>query len=109
MQTTVSVSTWCAAHSADNFQEPDEFIPERWYDPAYANDKKLASRPFSMGPRGCIGKNLAYMELRLALSRLFWRYDGAPDWATQGQMKNMVAYSTWVKPELNVKVTRVVR
>ncbi|KAF1973092.1 cytochrome P450 [Bimuria novae-zelandiae CBS 107.79] len=85
--TTVSVSTWCAAHSADSFRNPDDFLPERW----------LANRPFSVGPRGYIGKNLAYMELRLALSRLFWRYDvesvdGALDWVTDGQMKNMVAY-----------------
>jgi hypothetical protein len=56
--------------------------------------------------------SLAYMEMRLAFSRLFWRYDltttdGAPDWTIEGQMKNMKAYSTWVKPELNVKVTSV--
>ncbi len=56
LQTAVSVSTWCASHSADNFRNPDEFIPERWIDPEYGTDKKLASRPFSLGPRGCIGK-----------------------------------------------------
>ena len=55
-QTTVSVSSWCAQHNPANFKNPDEFIPERWYDPAYATDHKLASRPFSLGPRGCIGK-----------------------------------------------------
>jgi cytochrome P450 len=56
-QTSVSVSTWCASHSAANFKDPDSFIPERYLDdPEYADDKKLASRPFSMGPRGCIGK-----------------------------------------------------
>ena len=54
------------------------------------------------------------MEMRLAMSRLFWRYeiestDGAPDWATEGQMKNMKAYSTWVKPELNVRASPVQR
>ncbi|KAF2476266.1 cytochrome P450 [Lindgomyces ingoldianus] len=112
--TTVSVSSWCAQHNAANFKNPDEFIPERWFDPAYATDYKLASRPFSLGPRGCIGKNLAYMEMRLAFSRLFWLYDvtttdGAPDWNMEGQMKNMKAYSTWVKPELNVKVSPVRR
>jgi hypothetical protein len=58
--------------------------------------------------------SLAYMELRLALARLFWLYDiettdGAPDWAIEGQMKNMKAYSTWVKPQLNVKVKPVQR
>jgi hypothetical protein len=52
------------------------------------------------------------MEMRLLFARLFWLYDisttdGAPDWATEGQMKNMRAYSTWVKPELNVKLTPV--
>jgi cytochrome P450 len=53
----VSVSTWCASHSKDNFEDPDTFIPERWLDEdRYKNDKKAASRPFSLGPRGCIGK-----------------------------------------------------
>jgi len=54
--TAVSVSSWCAHHSPDNFKDPDEFIPERWLDDAFKNDQKLASRPFSLGPRGCIGK-----------------------------------------------------
>lgn len=54
------------------------------------------------------------MEMRLTFARLFWLYDvettdGAPDWVTEGQMKNMVAYSTWVKPQLNVKATPVKR
>lgn len=55
-QTAVSVSTWCASHSKDNFEDPDTFIPERWVDDRYKNDRKSASRPFSLGPRGCIGK-----------------------------------------------------
>ena len=56
-ETAVSVSTWCASHSSDNFKDPDNFVPERWLgDPQYHSDKKLASRPFSLGPRGCIGK-----------------------------------------------------
>jgi cytochrome P450 len=54
--TTVSVSSWCAQHNPANFKNPDDFIPERWFDPEYASDHKLASRPFSLGPRGCIGK-----------------------------------------------------
>ena len=31
--------------------------------------------PFSIGPRGCIGKPMAYMELMLSLARLLWGYD----------------------------------
>lgn len=31
--------------------------------------------PFSVGPRGCIGKALAYAELMTALARVLWTYD----------------------------------
>ena len=30
---------------------------------------------FSLGSRGCIGNNLAYMELSLAITRLLYLYD----------------------------------
>lgn len=52
--TTVSVYSWAATHSPINFIRPDEFIPERWTDEAYAGDKKEASQAFSLGPRGCM-------------------------------------------------------
>jgi len=54
--TAVSVSSWCAHHSPENFRNPDSYIPERWIDSEYKDDVKGASRPFSLGPRGCIGK-----------------------------------------------------
>lgn len=41
----------------DNFTLPESFIPERWLgDERFVNDKKDAFRPFSHGPRDCIGK-----------------------------------------------------
>ena len=48
-------------HSSRNFEKPDEFIPERWMDdgerdPIFENDKAEALKPFSYGPRDCIGK-----------------------------------------------------
>ncbi|KAB5513263.1 cytochrome P450 [Coniochaeta sp. 2T2.1] len=105
--TSVSVSTWCASHSKENFEDPDSFIPERWLDDRYKNDKKVASRPFSLGPRGCIGKDLSYVEQRLTFARLIWNFDlinadDAHEWDSDGNMKNMKAYSTWQKPGLRV-------
>jgi cytochrome P450 len=38
-------------------------------------DKKATLQPFSFGPRNCIGKNLAYAELRLILARMIWNFD----------------------------------
>jgi cytochrome P450 len=108
------VSTWCTSHSPDNFKHPDSFIPERWLEDnkEFASDKKLASRPFSLGPRGCIGKDLSYMEMRLVVARMIWNFDlknadSAWEWDSDGEMKNMKAYSTWQKPELKVTIHRV--
>lgn len=71
--TTVSVYSWAATHSETNFTEPESFIPERWMEDKgekYTADRKDASQPFSLGPRGCIGKHLSYMEMRLILATL---------------------------------------
>jgi len=113
--TSVCVTAWAAHHNAANFKNPDEFVPERWLgDPEYATDNKKGMAPFSLGPRGCIGKHLSYMEMRVIMGRLLWNYDiasvdGAWEWDPTGEMKNMKAFNTWQKPELRIKLTRVVR
>ncbi|CCM03253.1 uncharacterized protein FIBRA_05379 [Fibroporia radiculosa] len=54
----------------------DEFIPERWIDvDAKAKARMMQSfAPFSIGPRGCIGRNLALMQLHIMIATLFRRY-----------------------------------
>lgn len=54
--TSVAVSSWSASHNPLNFRDCDSFIPERWLDKTYDTDYKKAAQPFSLGPRGCIGK-----------------------------------------------------
>lgn len=70
--TTVSVHAWSATHTERNWSKPEDFIPERWTDETGSNevDSLDASQPFSLGPRGCIGRHLSYMELRLILGSL---------------------------------------
>ncbi|KAK0631291.1 cytochrome P450 [Immersiella caudata] len=52
------------------FSRPNEFLPERWLaqpgEELYPKAKN-AWRGFSMGPRGCIGQELAMAELKLAV------------------------------------------
>ena len=113
--TTVSVYSWAATHSPDNFANPQEFIPERWTSEEYASDKKDASQPFSLGPRGCIGRHLTYLELRLILANLLWHFDmeradlqvpGAFDiWDPADEIKHVKAFNTWNKPPLMTKLT----
>ncbi|KAF4627434.1 hypothetical protein G7Y89_g10724 [Cudoniella acicularis] len=76
--TIVTVATYSANRQPSNWADPDEFVPERWLENApqkYKNDNKAAFSPFSLGPRNCIGRNLAYAEMRTILARLLWNFD----------------------------------
>ncbi|KAK4622300.1 Cytochrome P450 monooxygenase [Fulvia fulva] len=57
------------------YAEADSFVPERWYSQEDKIKHKDAFAPFSMGPYGCIGKNLAFMELRTLTTRLIQTFD----------------------------------
>lgn len=58
-------------YDEDVFPEPKVFRPERWIENPRL-DKYLVA--FSRGSRQCIGINLAYAELYLALASIFRRY-----------------------------------
>lgn len=82
LQTSVGVHTLSATHNAANFYRPDAFVPERWLpecttEPtsSFYGDRRGASQPFSVGPRNCLGKSLAYNEMRVILARLLWNFD----------------------------------
>jgi len=36
---------------------------------------RKAFNPFSIGTRQCSGRNLAYMQLKLTLAHVLWRFD----------------------------------
>ncbi|KFA73875.1 hypothetical protein S40288_00867 [Stachybotrys chartarum IBT 40288] len=102
--TSVSVPQWSAYRSENHWLEADKFIPERWLgDARFDNDNKGILNPFSHGPRNCIGKNLAYAEMRLILARFLWRYDVElmPESRNWNQQK---IYTIWAKGELKVKL-----
>ncbi|KAH7400489.1 cytochrome P450 [Cadophora sp. MPI-SDFR-AT-0126] len=112
--TAVSVGSWAASHNENNFRDADSFIPERWIDRAYDSDLKKAAQPFSLGPRGCIGKHLSYLEMRIILARLLWNFDivsvdGAPNWNPENEMGRARAFMTWEKPDLILKLVPVRR
>ena len=88
----VSVSQWATYRNPKNFIEPDMFLPERWlaeshpsYEERFNTDNKAAFKPFSYGPRDCIGKSFALAEMRYLIVRLLYRFDlelrdGQDDW-----------------------------
>lgn len=80
--TTVSAPCWTIHHDPELFYKPREFIPERWLGDAGVELQKWFF-PFSTGARGCVGRNIAYLEISLIIASIIRRYEFAfaePDW-----------------------------
>ena len=79
IQTRLGVRTFAVNRSKKYFFDPDRFAPERWLHDKrpteFDNDQLSASKPFSIGFHSCLGRPLAWVELRLVLCRLLWAFD----------------------------------
>lgn len=115
--TLVSVNHYASSHSPGNFCDPETFAPERWLsagdsssnsssvDNRYKADRLDAAQPFIVGPRNCLGQNMAMHEMRLVLACLFFKFDvelvsgggGAARWNEQK------AFAFWDKKPLLCK------
>lgn len=92
-----------------NFHRAAEFIPERWLedrDAQFDNDDREVLQPFSVGPRNCIGRNLAYAEMRLILAKVLYHFDLELDERT-GDWTNQKVFGLWEKPPLWMNVAAV--
>ncbi|RAQ98777.1 benzoate 4-monooxygenase cytochrome p450 [Stemphylium lycopersici] len=101
--TIVSTNPFAASMSSQNFLNPWKFDPERWLG-ENGDDTLGASQPFSLGTRSCLGKSLAWLELRTILAKLYFRYDlklldPQLDWHSQSEM-----HTLWQKPEMRVSI-----
>ncbi|KAI0646535.1 cytochrome P450 monooxygenase pc-bph [Trametes meyenii] len=54
-------------------EDPEEFRPERWFEQDKVAVQKTYN-PFSFGPRSCVGRNLANLELLVIVASIFRRY-----------------------------------
>jgi cytochrome P450 len=70
----------------------------------FVNDNWAAFQPWSVGVRNCIGRNLAYAELRLILAKVLWHYDIELDTEKTGEFLDQKIWSIWAKKELYVKM-----
>ncbi|KAF2841053.1 cytochrome P450 monooxygenase-like protein [Patellaria atrata CBS 101060] len=70
----VTAPKYVLARMPEAFEHPNEFIPERWYSqPELCHDKR-AYAPFNTGNRMCVGKTLAWVELRYVAAILLKRF-----------------------------------
>eukprot|EP00753_Platysulcus_tardus_P012150 PLAT3341.7.p2 GENE.PLAT3341.7~~PLAT3341.7.p2 ORF type:complete len:190 (-),score=64.06 PLAT3341.7:75-563(-) len=54
----------------DEWPEPDKFDPERFSAEQSSKRHRFSYQPFSAGPQDCLGRALAWVELRYVLSLL---------------------------------------
>lgn len=123
---SVGVNPWAAQFSASNFHLPYEFHPERWLsiediqdlknkypdmeltDPRiFEHDDRKSRQPFSFGPANCIGKSLAYAEMRVLLGNVVWGFDLEGGEGIDSWMERNRIFTLWKKPELRVRLRRV--
>ncbi|KAK5110313.1 hypothetical protein LTR85_001294 [Meristemomyces frigidus] len=100
--TTVSMSAWVAHRDATVFPDPESYSPDRWL-----GDKGKELQPFfiafSAGARGCIGRNISYLEQTVLLASVLHRYEFAmerPDleqarWETLNCMPGPLNLKVW--------------
>ncbi|QSZ33155.1 hypothetical protein DSL72_002741 [Monilinia vaccinii-corymbosi] len=84
---TVGVSAYGVHHQDKYFDDPFVYRPGRWLEDEGENDGEMegvksstgslqsAFIPFGFGRTSCIGKYLAYQEMKVILARLIWAFD----------------------------------
>lgn len=85
--TEIGVNIYALHHNEKIFPEPFTFNPDRWLDDGRDGKDGIQRRsftPFSIGPRSCPGKAVAYLEISLVMARSLWHFDfksatGSPD------------------------------
>ncbi|KAG6007592.1 hypothetical protein E4U21_005790 [Claviceps maximensis] len=93
----LSVPTYTIHHSTEIWgDDAEEFRPERWQNATPR--QKNAFIPFSHGPRACVGRNVAEMEMKLIVATWVKRYAVT---RRQGEMKTREGF---LRKPLSLKV-----
>ncbi|CZR61640.1 related to pisatin demethylase cytochrome P450 [Phialocephala subalpina] len=105
--TIVAVPLWSMGRSPKAWAQPNDFIPERWYSKPELIHHKNAFAPFSIGRYGCIGKNLALMELRTVTALLITKFNVsfAPGENGSNLLEKSEDYFTIGLADLNLQFT----
>jgi cytochrome P450 len=86
-KTQILIPTSVIHRHPDLWENPNDFIPERFESEQIKQRHKFAHFPFGGGPRFCIGNNFALMEMTLALVMIYQKFDLAllPNQTIEGE------------------------
>ncbi|XP_076817174.1 cytochrome P450 2U1-like [Clavelina lepadiformis] len=77
--TKVICNLWAIHNDPEYWNEPEKFKPERFIDENGEFVKSYHVIPFSVGPRHCLGEQLARMELFIFLVSMLQKFEFLPD------------------------------
>ena len=72
--TGIAAVPWVVHRDPRWYENPEQFLPERWEGDLLKKLPRFAYFPFGFGPRQCIGNSFALMEANLVLATLAQRY-----------------------------------
>lgn len=98
----VSADLWSISHDPRNVVNPERFEPGRWLH----GEKKPYWQPFIIGPRSCIGVNLAWLEMKLTMAKMVYSFNFQLAQESQGKdwVEECRLLLLWKKPKLMVKL-----
>ncbi|KAL4234721.1 hypothetical protein ACF0H5_006363 [Mactra antiquata] len=73
--TIVMLNAYTMCRDPNEFQNPDDFIPERWLRNEVREFSPFTSLPFGFGKRSCVGRRLAETMTYLCIANIAKRYD----------------------------------
>ncbi|XP_076328734.1 cytochrome P450 3A5-like [Tachypleus tridentatus] len=76
--TTVQVPVWALHYNPVYWTEPEKFDPER-FSPNQSQPSSLVYQPFGAGPRNCIGKRFALLEIKIVVAQILRHFILKPD------------------------------
>ncbi|KAI0378985.1 isotrichodermin C-15 hydroxylase [Hypomontagnella monticulosa] len=105
------ISNFAICRNARFFHDPLNFHPERWlpaghpkHDAKFSNDDLKCFYPFSIGPRSCSGREIAWSQTRLFLAKVLWTFNLD---MVRGQDKtfdkDFSVHVMWRRPDVRVR------
>lgn len=114
-QTHCQTSLFALARSSRFFHDPMRFRPQRWlpsdhalYDTLFSKDHIKGLPVFSLGPRVCLGREMAWMQGKLFMAKILWMFDLVKvSGQNQNLERDLLHYGFLAKPDLRVRFMTV--
>ncbi|CAF0802744.1 unnamed protein product, partial [Didymodactylos carnosus] len=73
--TIITVPVYWLHHDPDVWENPEQFIPERFYSSEKLKRDPLYFVPFGIGPRSCVGMRFAIQTVKLAIVQCLYQFE----------------------------------